>query len=525
MRKTKLMIALIGAIIIPLTLFSGVLPVPKSHRIMAIITTEDLAPAADSFKLWHNALGETTYVYTTNYIYSSYFGRDKQEKIRVFIQYLNQAEGINTIMILGDTLKVPIRQAMYSGQYNDARIPTDLYYGDLDGNWDANGNGIFGEYINGINVDNVDGMPDVVIGRIPLSNNEALIDYFHKMVKYETTVPTLSAHFWGSSIYNPDDGIGQTYCLRLKSGLPSGIATKTLFNPMVDTFGAYPRWVGDGELSKTNAIKDLSSSSFITVHIDNGGLNWFGTGYIVNGERLFDYNLKGIETRFYISTSSYGAMSVKGSIGYAFLVGGGLAYIGNTSIGNPEEAIGYERLLNNLFSDSTAYLGEAFTRVFGDNLYFNYTMNYMGDPLLRVYPVTPSVLNYSIKYGTSKITINTGVSGVYVSLIRGDSIVCDGFTDEDGTITLPYYREGSYKAVLSKKGYVVSVVNLMRYNGIKDNYEQDEKSDVKLDLTRARVYSISGRYLGKYADLRTSLAGGVYIVSDGRVTRKISLIK
>lgn len=58
MRKTELMIALIGAIIIPLTLFSGILPVPKSHRIMAIITTEDLVPAADSFELWHNALGK-----------------------------------------------------------------------------------------------------------------------------------------------------------------------------------------------------------------------------------------------------------------------------------------------------------------------------------------------------------------------------------------------------------------------------------------------------------------------------------
>ncbi|NIA23652.1 MAG: hypothetical protein GWP03_05800 [Proteobacteria bacterium] len=525
MGKTNLMIALIGVIIIPLTLFSGVLPVPKSHRIMAIITTEDLLPAADSFSLWHNALGETTYVYTVSSIYNGYFGRDRQEKIRVFIQYLNQVKGINTIMILGDTSEVPIRQVMYAGMYNDALIPTDLYYADLEGNWDANGNGIFGEYINGINVDNVNGIPDVVIGRIPLSGNEALIDYYHRMVEYQTTMPILSTHFWGASINDVGDGIGQIYCLQLKSNLPQWIDTKSLFNPMVDTFTAFPRWVGDDELNRTNAINDLNSGNLITIHVENGGFNWLGTGYICCGDRIFDYNMKGVKTDFYITTSSYGALPLKGSVGYAFLAGGGLAYIGNTSIGNPEEADSYGRLLNNLFSDSTAYLGEAFDRIYGDNLYFDYTINYLGDPLLRTYSENPSMLNYNIKYGTSVITINTDIADVYVSLIEGDSIVCSGFTDGDGNISIPFYRYGSYKVVLSKKGYVVTVVNLKRYNGIKGNYVQNVKADSKLDITRAKVYNISGRYMGKYRTLKTSLSGGIYIVSDGKVTHKISLVK
>ncbi len=526
MRKTNFVTAIfVGMIMIPVILFGGLLPVPKSHKKMAIITTEALSSAADSFKLWHNALGETTYVYFANDIYNGYIGRDKQEKIRSFIKYLNEIKNINTILFLGDTSIIPIRCAKYSGIYNNALIPTDLYYSDLNGNWDANGNGIYGEYINGNNVDNVDGYPDILVGRIPLNTNEELIGYLDRMIKYETSAPAYDIHFWGASINESNDGIGQMYSLMIRNDLPDFITSEFLFNPLIDTFTSKPRWVGDEELTRQNAIGDIEKENYFIVHIENGGYDWLGTGYITEGEKLNVYNINNVKTSFFISSASYGALPKKGSVGYAFLSNGGLAFIGNTSLGIPVEAIGFDRLVRNIFSDSTEYLGEAFSKIYSDSMYINYTMNYLGDPLLRTYKNYPSRFSYEIKFGLSSINIKLNEPNAYVSFIRNDSVAFAGFTDSNGCISFPYYRDTDAKIVVSKKGFVTSIIDLNRYNGVSEEPVTSNQNDGKFNIKNANIYSISGRYLGKYGIIKTKLTRGVYIVSNGKYSHKISLIK
>jgi len=49
----------------------------------------------------------------------------------------------------------------------DIESPTDYFYADLTGNWDSNGNGIYGEPW-----DNIDLYPEVFVGRIPVYNND-----------------------------------------------------------------------------------------------------------------------------------------------------------------------------------------------------------------------------------------------------------------------------------------------------------------------------------------------------------------
>ena len=44
-------------------------------------------------------------------------------------------------------------------------MPTDLYYGGLDGTWDSDGDGIYGEADEDTDVDL---MPEVFVGRIPV---------------------------------------------------------------------------------------------------------------------------------------------------------------------------------------------------------------------------------------------------------------------------------------------------------------------------------------------------------------------
>jgi hypothetical protein len=88
-------------------------------------------------------------IVTTSYIYSNYTGIDNQEKIRNFIIDAYQNWGTLWILLGGDTDIIPHRKAFAFdceyGDYEENYIPCDLYYSDLDGDWNANGNTIYGE--------------------------------------------------------------------------------------------------------------------------------------------------------------------------------------------------------------------------------------------------------------------------------------------------------------------------------------------------------------------------------------------
>ena len=96
-------------------------------------------------------------------IQMEYPGRDGAEKIRNFI--LDAVENWNTeyVLIGENSTSIPIRIAyamdceVPGADEND--IGTDLYYSDLDNSWDANGNNLFGEVD-----DDVDMGSDVYVG-------------------------------------------------------------------------------------------------------------------------------------------------------------------------------------------------------------------------------------------------------------------------------------------------------------------------------------------------------------------------
>ncbi|HOT40975.1 MAG TPA: C25 family cysteine peptidase, partial [Candidatus Syntrophosphaera thermopropionivorans] len=67
------------------------------------------------------------------------------------------------VILGGDDEIIPDRGCFCAvGETIDLRIPTDIYYSNLDGNWNADGDQIWGE----IN-DQVDYLPEVHIGRFP----------------------------------------------------------------------------------------------------------------------------------------------------------------------------------------------------------------------------------------------------------------------------------------------------------------------------------------------------------------------
>ncbi len=161
-------------------------------------------------------------------------GRDAAEKIKNAIHQLYFDNSLNFVLLAGDADRIPVRytfHADYSGSTDWQNIPADLYYADLlDGNgefcdWDANANGVFGEYVEG-NADACDFAPDVLIGRIPASTEAELTGALNKIMHYEDTVTGSEA--WQNRIilaaadtFTAEEHGDQT-------GVPEGEATKEL---------------------------------------------------------------------------------------------------------------------------------------------------------------------------------------------------------------------------------------------------------------------------------------------------------
>lgn len=149
-------------------------------------------------------------------------GVDDPEVIKRGILYAYENHDTRYIMLVGDAHKFPVRHVFYhcnAHTYNDGvKVPSDgcyiasdLYYSNLYhhtgnyprvvperfDNWDDNGNGLYNEgwwelttdpdRVNRPNPDNVDGYPDVAVGRVPAHNVADVIAYVNKIISYESS--------------------------------------------------------------------------------------------------------------------------------------------------------------------------------------------------------------------------------------------------------------------------------------------------------------------------------------------------
>ncbi len=129
--------------------------------------------------------GIKTKIISTDSIYASTSGQDSQEKIRNFIIQEYQNKNIQYVLLGGDVEHIPYRgfycHVQSSIVYEDYDIPSDLYYSALDGNWNTNGNNMWGE------IGEDDLLPEISVARIPASNLTDLNNMMNKIKSYQNT--------------------------------------------------------------------------------------------------------------------------------------------------------------------------------------------------------------------------------------------------------------------------------------------------------------------------------------------------
>lgn len=146
-----------------------------------VIAPASLESTLDPLVAHRNASGMTAEFVSTEWIYSSYTGYDTQEQIRNYIKdaYLNH--GLMYALIVGDWGPTQRISSLNVGGSTTLNETSDLYYSDLDGTWDADGDHLYGENTDGINY-----YSDIAVGRFSTDLTAQVATMVQKTIEYET---------------------------------------------------------------------------------------------------------------------------------------------------------------------------------------------------------------------------------------------------------------------------------------------------------------------------------------------------
>ena len=158
-------------------------PFPSQYT---IITADELVQYFLPFANWLTDKGVPASVVPLKYILNTGNGDDDAEKLRNYITYAWKECGTIWVLLGGDAGIIPFR---YGWAGNDPSLippshficPSDLYFSDLNGNWDVDGDRHWGEPYD----DAIDIYPEVYGGRILVRNPQEVTNWVNKILYYE----------------------------------------------------------------------------------------------------------------------------------------------------------------------------------------------------------------------------------------------------------------------------------------------------------------------------------------------------
>jgi len=175
-----------------------------------IIVPESWIGAVKPLAEWKTLKGVPTYVATVEDIEGTYMGKDLAWKIREFIKDSYMKWQIRYVLLAGDVGFIPTRYVHNPDTaegdpllpyFPDGTLkPTDWYYAGLDGTWDDDGDGIYGESSEYSIKDEMDWEPEIAIGRLPANSYSELQAMVNKIINYEK-FPADDANWYTTAIF------------------------------------------------------------------------------------------------------------------------------------------------------------------------------------------------------------------------------------------------------------------------------------------------------------------------------------
>jgi hypothetical protein len=423
-----------------------------------LITDTNYVSTFQQLADWKTKKGVPAEIVTRQWIYSHYSGDDQQCQIRNCIKDFYQNRGTIWVLLGGDTDILPhrITWVFESGvgyYWWEDDIPSDLYFSDLEGSWDADEDSTYGEF-----EDDLDLYPDVMVGRAPVSSLSQAQAFVSKTLAYESDPPTdyqtkmlLAAEYlWPDT----DGGVLKNYIY------------DTYVTPLFpDVTKLYESL---SNLTKNNFRDALNSGQMITNHDGHANYNVLSIGsygwYNSDMDALNNGSLQGI---FYTSGCISAAIDFD-CIAEHFVKnpnGGGIGYFGNTRYGwasyDPLEGPGAEfdkGFFHQLCDFHSYHAGKTLAdskipfipsaqSPYGDGPYNRWTMLelvLLGDPEMPIYtePLQTLTVSYpettAVGYQTIDVYVEkegAPVNGALVCLSKAGEVYEYNVTAANGSVS------------------------------------------------------------------------------------------
>ncbi|HUK62830.1 MAG TPA: C25 family cysteine peptidase, partial [Dongiaceae bacterium] len=440
-----------------------------------IVTSDSLAAAFQPLADWKTQSGVPAVVRTIGFIRAQYpTAADDPERIRMFIRDAYELWGAEWVLLGGDVEIIPPRVVRMT-LAEDGKCTSDLYYSCLDGNWNADGDSAYADAYNGPSDpgDDADLLPEVWVGRAPVSSTPEAQRFVQKTLTYEQTPVsdyTTSVLFFAQVISPAPWTPGHPIQLDGASLVEQDLLPILDTTPWMHVARLYQNDTAPqyrpGALHESRAVvlDSLERGYNVAVHIGHGYREVMSCGDdnltnndmmgLANGNRLMN---------FYAIDCTSNAIDFA-SIGEALLKspsGGAVSNIGSTTLDYPSIGRIYQKEYFNLvFAESVTAVGEAQGRqklpFVGDSYYDGFdrlsqlSLLLLGDPELHIYTASPRELAVTapttFTAGDSEVTVHveTGgapLAGAQVTVWMPSSDYRSGVTDGSGNVLLDFHPD------------------------------------------------------------------------------------
>ncbi len=438
-----------------------------------LISNNALLPYFDEYVEFKQSTGFYVKTISVEEIYSTYTGIDNAEKVRNCIIDYNENFDIFSVIMGGDSdinnapsgVIVPLRGL---SALDDDTIPSDMYFAGLDGNWNNNGNSIYGEQ------NEWDLYAEVSVGRICVDSPTEVQNFCHKLRMYQDS-PVIDdiekALMLGEELNNAPQTNGGVYKNEIVNGgnyngyYTDGIANNfdvsTLYQMNVnwDKYDVFDQFNQTGvnllnhlghsspDFNMNMYNSDITTSNFQNDGVNKGYVigysqgcyngsfdNWHYNGYFMN-EDCFAEKLTSLETGEVacVANSRYGWYQPAGTnsssqyydrLFFHSIFGEQIDQIGNVNRNAKETNV--SMIQNDEYMRWTAY-----------------ETNLFGDPTMSIWTEIPTNfanVNYPtvLPLGSEEISISVGVANARVALVNNGDLLAGGITDENGELSLAF---------------------------------------------------------------------------------------
>jgi hypothetical protein len=437
---------------------------------LLIITREiyldDWAPLEE----FYERRGISTLIASVEFIEWYYMGiGDTQDQIRQYIHSCYTARGTTHVLLAGDSdggmSDVPHRglycAVLSSGLYEDDGIPADLYYAALDGNWNDDGDSLWGE------PGEDDLYAEVAVGRAPVDSPAEIAAFIAKVTAYQQSPiagQCRSALLLGEKLYSDPLTWGGDEMDQLVGTCTAYGFTTTGLPPSFDITTYYDRDLGTW--SKTAVYAEVNAGTHWVFHSGHSNYN-YAMRMLAGEVNATNFTNDGISAMFPI-VYTYGCIA--GGFDYNDCIGEEIvtepifasAFIGNSRYGwftegttNGPSHHFQREFLDAVFGEGITALGDANNRSKDETVPFVdlpdeyepgahrwcfYCLNLLGDPMMDAWTDTPVPMAVShdgaIGSADTALAVSTDAPGARGALSFNGQLLGTAIADLAGGILI-----------------------------------------------------------------------------------------